>query len=170
MDQQIKSKWKSKALPFPSPNHTVPGPSSHAKLCVLQTDPAESEPWRTKRSRLAQHWLIYFTPQIISLPLCFLFHCLNFQPSPNKILLQLLYRSCFVTFWFSLQVPLLLSIGEEDTALVKATESGDTDLVYLVIFHIWQKVLFLLRYSYSQTIHMAHKQELNVIRKLIDSS
>ncbi|KAG2326496.1 hypothetical protein Bca52824_009224 [Brassica carinata] len=30
----------------------------------------------------------------------------------------------------------LLSIGEEDTGLVKATESGDTDLVYLVI---WQK-------------------------------
>lgn len=41
----------------------------------------------------------------------------------------------------SSQVPLLLSIGEEDTALTKATESGDTDLVYLVIFHIWQKVL-----------------------------
>lgn len=40
-----------------------------------------------------------------------------------------------------LQVPLLLSIGEEDTALVKATESGDTDLVYLVLFHIWQKVI-----------------------------
>ncbi|KAF4373221.1 hypothetical protein F8388_010477 [Cannabis sativa] len=39
----------------------------------------------------------------------------------------------------SKQVPLLLSIGEEDTALVKATESGDTDLVYLVLFHIWQK-------------------------------
>ncbi|KAJ0961270.1 hypothetical protein J5N97_000770 [Dioscorea zingiberensis] len=39
----------------------------------------------------------------------------------------------------SKQVPLLLSIGEEDTALVKATESGDTDLVYLVVFHIWQK-------------------------------
>lgn len=39
------------------------------------------------------------------------------------------------------QVPLLLSIGEEDTALTKATESGDTDLVYLVLFHIWQKVL-----------------------------
>lgn len=38
------------------------------------------------------------------------------------------------------QVPLLLSIGEEDTALMKATESGDTDLVYLVLFHIWQKV------------------------------
>ncbi|CAL5336393.1 unnamed protein product [Camellia sinensis] len=39
----------------------------------------------------------------------------------------------------SKQVPLLLSIGEEDTALTKATESGDTDLVYLVLFNIWQK-------------------------------
>ncbi|KAL6137178.1 hypothetical protein ACLB2K_062472 [Fragaria x ananassa] len=39
----------------------------------------------------------------------------------------------------SKQVPLLLSIGEEDTALIKAIESGDTDLVYLVLFHIWQK-------------------------------
>ncbi|KAK1404751.1 putative vacuolar protein sorting-associated protein 16-like [Heracleum sosnowskyi] len=39
----------------------------------------------------------------------------------------------------SKQVPLLLSIDEEDAALVKATESGDTDLVYLVLFHIWQK-------------------------------
>ncbi|CAH9107500.1 unnamed protein product [Cuscuta europaea] len=37
------------------------------------------------------------------------------------------------------QVPLLLSIGEEDTALTKATESGDTDLVYLVLLHIWHK-------------------------------
>ncbi|XP_050381114.1 protein VACUOLELESS1 [Argentina anserina] len=39
----------------------------------------------------------------------------------------------------SKQVPLLLSIGEEDSALMKAIESGDTDLVYLVLFHIWQK-------------------------------
>ncbi|VVA29168.1 PREDICTED: vacuolar [Prunus dulcis] len=39
----------------------------------------------------------------------------------------------------SKQVPLLLSIGEEDTALMKAIESGDTDLVYLVLFHIWRK-------------------------------
>ncbi|KAL9319611.1 hypothetical protein ACSQ67_011450 [Phaseolus vulgaris] len=39
----------------------------------------------------------------------------------------------------SKQVPLLLSIGEEDIALMKATECGDTDLVYLVLFHIWQK-------------------------------
>ena len=39
-----------------------------------------------------------------------------------------------------LQVPLLLSIGEEDSALTKATDSGDTDLVYFVLFHIWHKV------------------------------
>ncbi|MCH99590.1 vacuolar protein sorting-associated protein 16, partial [Trifolium medium] len=39
----------------------------------------------------------------------------------------------------SKQVPLLLSIGEEDIALMKATECGDTDLVYLVLFHIWQQ-------------------------------
>ncbi|KAK9132536.1 hypothetical protein Scep_012064 [Stephania cephalantha] len=39
----------------------------------------------------------------------------------------------------SKQVPLLLSIGEEDSALMKATESGDTDLVYLALFHIWRK-------------------------------
>ncbi|XP_073050524.1 protein VACUOLELESS1 [Primulina eburnea] len=41
----------------------------------------------------------------------------------------------------SKQIPLLLSIGEEDNALMKATESGDTDLVYLVLFHMWQKKL-----------------------------
>lgn len=40
---------------------------------------------------------------------------------------------------FSEQVPLLLSMGEEERALTKAAESGDTDLVYLVIFHTWQR-------------------------------
>ncbi|GAB2276093.1 vacuolar protein sorting-associated protein 16 [Dionaea muscipula] len=43
----------------------------------------------------------------------------------------------------SKQVPLLLSIGEEDVALTKATESGDTDLVYMVLFHIWHKRPYL---------------------------
>ncbi|RLM92748.1 hypothetical protein C2845_PM08G21410 [Panicum miliaceum] len=37
-------------------------------------------------------------------------------------------------------IPMLLSIDEQDKALSKAIESGDTDLVYLVLFHIWQKV------------------------------
>ncbi|GJV66911.1 protein vacuoleless1 [Tanacetum coccineum] len=43
------------------------------------------------------------------------------------------------TMEFLQRVPLLLGIGEEDTALTKSTESGDTDLIYLVLFHIWQK-------------------------------
>ncbi|KAL2623066.1 hypothetical protein R1flu_003271 [Riccia fluitans] len=37
------------------------------------------------------------------------------------------------------QVPLLTSMGEEERALVKAIESGDTDLVYFTIFHIWSQ-------------------------------
>ncbi|TVU02482.1 hypothetical protein EJB05_52035, partial [Eragrostis curvula] len=40
----------------------------------------------------------------------------------------------------SLLIPLLLSIDEQEKALSKAIESGDTDLVYLVLFHIWQKI------------------------------
>ena len=35
-----------------------------------------------------------------------------------------------------LQVPLLLRLGEEQNALKKAVESGDTDLVYTVILHL----------------------------------
>ncbi|XP_042479064.1 protein VACUOLELESS1 [Macadamia integrifolia] len=55
----------------------------------------------------------------------------------------------------SKQVPLLLSIGEEDTALSKATDSGDTDLVYLVLFHIWQKKLPLEFFSMIQVRPLA---------------
>ncbi len=32
------------------------------------------------------------------------------------------------------QVPLLLKLGEDERALQRAVESGDTDLVYLVLF------------------------------------
>ena len=48
----------------------------------------------------------------------------------------------FEIIWFvsPSQIPMLLSIDEQDKALSKAIESGDTDLVYLVLFHIWQKV------------------------------
>ena len=37
------------------------------------------------------------------------------------------------------QVPLLISMQEDERALVKAIESGDTDLVYLVITHLKRK-------------------------------
>ncbi|KAG2182766.1 hypothetical protein INT44_005746 [Umbelopsis vinacea] len=38
------------------------------------------------------------------------------------------------------QVPLLISMQEDELSLVKAIESGDTDLVYLVIFHLKRKL------------------------------
>ncbi|KAJ3089792.1 hypothetical protein HK102_005491 [Quaeritorhiza haematococci] len=37
------------------------------------------------------------------------------------------------------QVPLLMSMQEDEVALVKAIESGDTDLVYLVMLHLKRK-------------------------------
>ena len=40
--------------------------------------------------------------------------------------------------WRLLQVPLLLRLGEDERALQKATESGDTDLVYLVLFSMYR--------------------------------
>ena len=46
----------------------------------------------------------------------------------------------FFIFFCEIQVPLLTSMGEEERALVKAIESGDTDLVYFSIFHIWRQV------------------------------
>lgn len=37
------------------------------------------------------------------------------------------------------QVPLLLRLGEDDRALDRAVESGDTDLVYLTLFHMYKR-------------------------------
>lgn len=36
-------------------------------------------------------------------------------------------------------MPLLLSLGEEGEALDKAVSSGDTDMVYLVLFHMYRQ-------------------------------
>lgn len=36
----------------------------------------------------------------------------------------------------SLQVPLLLLLGESKRALMSATKSGDTDLIYTVLLHL----------------------------------
>lgn len=38
------------------------------------------------------------------------------------------------------QVPLLLKLGDEPRALRCAIESGDTDLVYYTIFHLYRKM------------------------------
>ena len=37
------------------------------------------------------------------------------------------------------QVPLLTSMGEDDRALAKAVESGDTDLMYLAVFNLYRR-------------------------------
>lgn len=65
---------------------------------------------------------------------------LNVIHPESHTCLTLLGNFCIEVNVLICQIPLLLSIGEEDSALVKATESGDTDLVYLVLFHIWNKV------------------------------
>ena len=36
------------------------------------------------------------------------------------------------------QVPLFLRLGEDERGLMKALDSGDTDLVYLALFHMYR--------------------------------
>lgn len=38
-------------------------------------------------------------------------------------------------------MPLLLHLGEDQRALDRAVESGDTDLVYLTIFHMYKRMV-----------------------------
>lgn len=38
------------------------------------------------------------------------------------------------------QVPLLLRLGEDGRALQRAVDSGDTDLVYLVLFNLYRRL------------------------------
>lgn len=40
----------------------------------------------------------------------------------------------------SCQVPLLLRLGEDSRALQRSMESGQTDLVYLVLFSLYRKL------------------------------
>lgn len=52
---------------------------------------------------------------------------------------------------------------------MKATECGDTDLVYLVLFHIWQKViglwkkLYFVRFVMYMEYHVSHAHILVMI-------
>ncbi len=39
-----------------------------------------------------------------------------------------------------MQVPLLLRLGEDSRALQRAMDSGDTDLVYLVLFSLYRRL------------------------------
>lgn len=112
--------------------------SGRRKLAAMLV---EHEPRSSKQVCFLHLFLI-----VQSFCLCYLTYSISLLPfQETKVPVQSCCGknySCLYFIWgLSFQVPLLLSIGEEDVALTKATESGDTDLVYLVIFHIWQKVL-----------------------------
>lgn len=61
----------------------------------------------------------------------------------------------------SLKVPLLLKLGKNEKALKAATESGDTDLVYTVLFQLKQttelaKFLMIIR-SFPMALNLYKK-------------
>lgn len=64
--------------------------------------------------------------------------CAHAKAHGRKELAALLldYEACAAD-----QVPLLLHLGEDMRALDRAVESGDTDLVYLTIFHMYKKMV-----------------------------
>ncbi|XP_046492707.1 vacuolar protein sorting-associated protein 16 homolog [Neodiprion pinetum] len=66
-----------------------------------------------------------------------------------------------------LQVPLLLRLGEERAALYKAVESGNTDLVYTVIFHLRENMpladfqRFIMRSPLAMALYIKYCQGHN---------
>lgn len=68
----------------------------------------------------------------------------------------------------SLQVPLLLKLGEDKKALLAATQSGDTDLVYMVLMHLREntqlsKFQMIIRdYTLAQNLYKKYCQMANV--------
>ncbi|XP_077297658.1 vacuolar protein sorting 16 [Arctopsyche grandis] len=65
------------------------------------------------------------------------------------------------------QVPLLLKLGEQKAALLKATQSGDTDLVFLVLLYLKEKMgsgdflLIIRSFPLSQNLYMKYCAERN---------
>ena len=63
------------------------------------------------------------------------------------------------------QVPLLLRLGDEQRGLQCAIESGDTDLVYFTIFHLYRKLALVDQlHEFSNTI-LSEKQALDLFIK-----
>lgn len=52
------------------------------------------------------------------------------------------------------QVPLLLNLGQEVPALLKAMESGDTDLIYTVLLRMHAKMPLADFYVGSEILRM----------------
>ena len=59
------------------------------------------------------------------------------------------YKTTHYCVLFELQIPLLIDMGEQERALTKAIESGDTDLVYCVIFQILGQVCHFNQHPYA---------------------
>lgn len=63
------------------------------------------------------------------------------------------------------QVPLLLKLGYEQRALRCAIESGDTDLVYFAIFHLYRKLAAEEKLREFYSILMREKQATDLFIK-----
>lgn len=67
----------------------------------------------------------------------------------------------------SLQVPLLLRLGEDRPALVKAIESGNTDLVYTVLLHLRENMplgefqMAVRNYPVAQALYLKYCRDHN---------
>ncbi|RZF45723.1 hypothetical protein LSTR_LSTR005018 [Laodelphax striatellus] len=67
----------------------------------------------------------------------------------------------------SLQVPLLLRLGQEQVALQKAVESGNTDLVYTVLLHLRENMplakfqMVIRKFALAQALYLKYCREHN---------
>nr|CAD7587886.1 unnamed protein product [Timema genevievae] len=68
----------------------------------------------------------------------------------------------------SLQVPLLLKLGEDIPSLVKAIDSGDTDLVYIVLLHLRDNMpmaefqMTIRNYPMAQSLYLKYCRDHNI--------
>nr|CAD7573986.1 unnamed protein product [Timema californicum] len=68
----------------------------------------------------------------------------------------------------SLQVPLLLKLGEDIPSLVKAIDSGDTDLVYIVLLHLRDNMpmaefqMTIRNYPLAQSLYLKYCRDHNI--------
>ena len=63
------------------------------------------------------------------------------------------------------QVPLLLRLGDEQRGLQCAIESGDTDLVYFTIFHLYRKLALVDQLHEFSSVILSEKQALDLFIK-----
>nr|CAD7202791.1 unnamed protein product [Timema douglasi] len=104
--------------------------------------------------------------------------CTN-SPLLTELLLAWQYGECLPLPYFglqlidyepraSLQVPLLLKLGEDIPSLVKAIDSGDTDLVYIVLLHLRDNMpmaefqMTIRNYPLAQSLYLKYCRDHNI--------